>query len=202
LALWRVGGEERLAQPLQLALPELAGRPASADAAPLLEPVFVGAAAQATRNYAADGGSVTLHIAYYRDQGYGRKLASSANTLTASDDQRWNRVASSQVSQLVEGQGISLRTAELVGGNWRHSTAAQRLEVRQIHWAGGRFTSSGQWATVLSVASRLAGNGDDAATLTFYTEGDAGQTSTRLNSFIAAHLPAIRSRLQEVAARR
>jgi EpsI family protein len=202
LALWRVAGNGQMAQPLQLVLPELSGSPASAEGAPLLEPVFVGAAAEARRDYAAGGGTVTLHVAYFRHQGYGRKLASSANTLTASDDERWNQVASGQVSQLVEGERLSLRTAEFVGANWRHSTAVPRLEVRQIHWAGGRFTSSGQWATVLSVAGRLAGNGDDAATLTFYTEGDAARTGSRLDTFIAAHLPAIRSRLQEVAARR
>jgi exosortase A len=201
LALWRVAGQGGAAQPLQLALPELTGRPDAAESAPLLDPVFVGPVAQASRDYAAEGGSVTLHVAYYRQQGYGRKLASSANMLVTPDDRRWNHVASGEVSLPVNGERLVLRTAELVGGDWRQSSAVPRLDVRQIYWAGGRFTTSGQWATVLSVASRLAGDGDDAATLTFYTQGDVAQTTPRLHSFIAAHLPAIRSRLQQIAGR-
>lgn len=204
LLLWRVAGDASAAAPLQLTLPDLPGNPALPDtAAPLLRPVFVGAAAQASRSYAADGGSVGVHLAYYRHQGYGRKLASSANVLVTSEDRQWTQVSSGQAELVVDGQTLQLRTAELLGDNWRRSSSqVLRLDVRQIHWAGGRFTASGYWATVLGIAGRLAGRGDDAATITFYAEGDATATGPRLDRFIATQLPVIRSRLQAAAAQR
>lgn len=202
LALWRVTDSNQAAAPLQLSLPELGASAAPAEVGPVLQPVFVGAAAQASRSYAAEGGSVTVHVAYFRHQGYGRKLASSANTLVASDDPLWNHVNSGRAELQVGDERLSLRTAELLGGNWRHSSTQPRLDVRQIHWAGGQLTSSGPWATVLNIASRLGGRGDDAATITFYTAGNAAQTTPRLHAFIAAQLPAIRSRLQAIAAQR
>lgn len=202
LALWRVTEDSAAAAPVQLSLPDLTGSPAAADVPPALQPVFVGAAAQTSRSYTADGGNVTVHVAYFRNQGYGRKLASSTNVLVTSDDKLWNQVASGRTELRVGDELLSLRTVELLGGNWRHSSTQPRLDVRQIHWAGGRFTSSVHWATVLSIASRLAGRGDDAATITIYTEGNAVQTAPRLHGFIAAQLPAIRSRLQAVVAQK
>ena len=203
LALWGTARDGIVAAPV-LNLPDLAGNPAlPADTPPLLTPVFVGAAAQASRSYAsADGGQVTVHVAYYRQQGYGRKLASSSNVLVLSDDRQWNQVASGQTPLQTSGESLVLRSAELLGGGPQRSSNAlqRRLDVRQIYWVNGSVTASGPWATALGIAARLAGRGDDAAMITFYTDGTAAQTAPRLNGFITAQLSAIRSQLQAVAA--
>jgi EpsI family protein len=140
---------------------------------------------------------VTVHIAYYRDQGYGRKLVSSENYLVSSEDRRWNRSASGRRSVQAGGRVVDFTTHELLGGRMPGASLRERLDVRQVLWAGGRFTTSPQLATLLSVAGRLRGQGDDAAALTFYVEGeDAAATQRLLDDFLREHLGSFEARLQ------
>lgn len=179
-----------------LSLPDLPGLRA-ADAEPLLKPVYVGASAELVQVYGDAPSAVTVHIAYYRDQGYGRKLVSSENYLVSSEDRRWNRSASGRRSVQAGGQAVDFTTQELLGGRMPGASLRERLDVRQVLWAGGRFTTSPQLATLLSVAGRLTGQGDDAAALTFYVEGeDAAATQRLLDDFLREHLGSFEARLQ------
>lgn len=194
-AAWQFEHGDRAVAPA-LSLPDLPGWRA-VEAEPLLRPHYTGASAELMQSYGEGPAAVTVHIAYYRDQGYGRKLTSSDNYLVSSDDRRWNRSASGRRSVQAGGQAVEFASHELLGGRIPGHTLRQRLDVRQVLWAGGRFTTSPQVATLLSVAGRLTGQGDDAAALTFYVEGeDAAATQRVLDDFLREHLGSFEARLQ------
>jgi exosortase A len=188
---------------LALSLPALPGAEARADQNPKLLPVFEGAAAQAHQIYRAGDAEVTVHVAYYRYQGFGAKLASSSNVLVTSTDTTWKRLSSGRTElPATAGAGaIPLRTAELVSGATGGTHGRTRLLVRQVYWSGGRLTTSNAWATAYSTLSRLTGRGDDGAMLTFYLAGDDAGAQARLEAFIARQLPALLAHLEQVRAR-
>lgn len=188
--------------PVALTLPALAGTttPAADGEGPLLEPVFEGAAAQASRRYRMDDGDVLVHVAYYRQQGYGRKLVSSENVLVRSRDARWNRVASGRTTLQRPGEGaLDFQTAELLGPERTGAAQRERLDVRQAYWAGGRWTASEQAALLQVALARLRGQGDDGAVLTLAAPGsDPAATRARLDRFTQQHLNTIESHLAAV----
>jgi exosortase A len=188
--------------PVKVALPDLPGAPAADNQALKLQPHFVGAAALAHRVYMVDGHPVTVHVGYYRHQTYGIKVTSSNNMLVHSDDSHWNRLSGGTVGVPVPGLGseaLAMRATQLVGGR-TGAISAQRdsLLVRQVIWAGGRLTTNGQKAVAAGVLARLAGQGDDAAMLTIYTEGDGPAAARRVDAFIGQHLPALVAHLEQL----
>ena len=194
-AAWHFARTEVL-PPVVLALPDLPDTQAAADQQLLLTPVAPGAVAQVSRVYSLGTGTVTAHIAYFRQQGYGAKLASSENMLIRSEDKHWNRLSGGQVT--VPGEGMAplrMRTTELLGGGTGATIGRRRVDARQVYWSGGQFTTSAQVATALGVFSRLTGRGDDGAIVTIYTEGEAGVTEPRLNAFVGRHLKSLESQL-------
>jgi exosortase A len=181
--------------PLQIRLPEGAEAGPNEDAGPALTPSFPGAAALASRRYAVADGTVTVHVAYFRRQGYSAKLGSSENALVRTHDKQWNRIASGHWVATVDGQPLTWLRSEIVGmGN----ASRQRIEARQIFWITGRLVASEHWATVLGALSRLAGQGDDGAVITFYTDGENAATGPRLDAFIARQLGPLRAQLDDV----
>ena len=188
---------------MQLSLPDLPGTGPAPAGVPSLEPIYLGPAAVTSRSYGVDAAAVTVHVAYYRQQGYGHKLVSSENMLVKSDDRRWNHSASGRVEIAVGERVQALRTAELLGGALLGTANRQRLDVRQVYWVDGRLSVSDAQATVLGVVGRLSGRGDDGAVITFYTAGAAGEgTAARLDGFVRAQLPAITAYLASVRAAR
>jgi EpsI family protein len=189
--------------PVALTLPALAGAEAAAEQTLRLPPRFEGAAAEAHRVYAADGGAVTVHVAYYRHQTYGTKVTSSMNFLIPSNDSHWNRVAFGVARVPVPALGggpLALRSHELIGGRTATNVGREHLEVRQIYWAGDRLTHRSTWATAYGVLGRLAGQGDDAAMITFYTDGENPEAGRRVEAFVGQHLPALVAHLEQVRA--
>jgi exosortase A len=193
------------AGPVTLSLPTLAGTTVVPEdpAGPLLQPIFEGAAAQAWRLYRTGDGDVLVHVAYYRQQGYGRKLVSSENMLVRSRDPRWNRMASGHQPVAVGGADLEFQTAELLGPDISGAAQRPRLDVRQIYWAGGHWTHSDQAALLRVALARLRGQGDDGAVLTLAAPGsDAAATRARLDRFTQQHLNTIESHLTAVRASR
>ncbi len=191
--------DARAMAPLQLPDLSTAG---PAQAAPLqLEPAFVNASALAQRAYVVDGGVVIVHVAYYRQQGFGHKLISSENVLLRPGDRRWSRIGAGHVNVQVGPEPVALRAVELRSGESTSSSERARLDVRQVYWVDGRFTTSDVIASALSLLGRVRGVGDDAALLTIYTGGDSvDQTQQRLATFTAAHLGSLREWLGSVRA--
>lgn len=184
--------------PLALRLPAL---PGTSDAAtePTLEPVFVNPSAIARRSYAlADGSTVHVHVAYYRQQVFGRKLISSENMIVASHDAQWVRTADGMT---VDAAGRDWRSAELRNGGAAGHSARARLDVRQAYWAGGVHTAEDTRAAALGLWHRLLGPGDDAAMITVFTSGESAQdTAARLDRFTSQHLPSIQASLAAATA--
>ncbi len=199
---WQLAHPQAL-PPLVLTLPDLPTAPSqAAPDNPLLAPTAPGAAAQSSRVYAVGDGAVTVHIAYFRQQGYGAKLASGENMLIRTDDKFWNRLSTAKTVVDAKGIGpVTMRTSRLLGGGTGNTMGRQHLEARELYWSGGRFTASGQWATLLGVFGRLTGQGDDGAVITVYAEGEPASTQARLDSFIASHLGALQSQLDSARRR-
>jgi EpsI family protein len=186
-----------------LTLPDLAGVPAEDGASPLHKPVFEGARAEAARVYGQGSSAVTVHVAFYRQQTYGRKLVNSQNMLVTSEDKVWRRTERGTVTLPIAGRPVDVRTAELRSGGVGGSRDAMRLQVRQVYWVNGRLTASDHLAALLGVAGQIAGQGDDAAAITFYMAGDdAVATSQALDAFVSSHLPALGAWLDVVRADR
>ncbi len=185
---WAQEQQDRTApNALLLQLPELPGSTAAAASGP--DPVFINPTATARRSYALPGGSVLVHVAYYRQQAAGRKLVSSENVLVTSTDRQWLRTASGEA---VDAEGRRWRSAELRNGGAAGSPTRARLDVRQVYWVGGRLTTSDAEAAALGLWHRLLGSGDDAAMITLYTEGELPRdTAARLDRFSSQHLAAI-----------
>jgi EpsI family protein len=175
-------------------LPGLASREPSAD----FVPVFSNPTATASKTYLmADGQPVTVHLAYYRGQTYGRKLVSSDNMLVPSENSRWQLVVSGQRDVQMPAGPQTWRTASLLDGSITGNTQRDRLDVRQIYWADGQFTASDRWAAWYGLQGRLSGRGDDGAKLTVFTTGqDGSATAARMDAFVQQHLPAIENQLK------
>ncbi len=187
--------------PVALVLPALPGTEPAADQSLPLPPRFEGAAAETHRVYRLDDGSeVAVHLAYYRHQRYGAKLTSSNNLLIRSDDSEWNRLSGGRTTLSVDGEPLVLRRAELLRGRTGATLLRQHLQVRQLLWSGGHLTDSDHRATAWGVLGRLAGRGDDGATLSFYAVGEGPETAARLDAFVARHLPALVAELERVRA--
>ena len=188
---------------VELTLPDLPGTQAPADGGRAFEPVFQNASALARRSYGVGTANVTVHVAYFRGQRYGRKLVTSENMLVKPNDARWHPTRRGSAVVAVQGQPVPLRTAEIVSAGALGHGARERLEVRQVYWVDGHFTDSDPWAVAHGVWSRMAGRGDDGAMLTFYTEGGAEEgTAKRVDEFIGAHLGALQAQLAATRAAR
>lgn len=187
---WQQRAQEQAVLPaLALQLPDLPGTTAAPDGAAAFEPVFANPSAVVRRSYALPDGVVQVHVAYYRQQGFGRKLVGTENALVPSQDSPWLRTGTGTA---VDAAGQQWRSAELRNGGAGGSSARARLDVRQLYWVGGRFTTSDTQAVALGLWHRLLGRGDDAAMITVFTEGAVpAQTAARLDPFTGRHLAAI-----------
>lgn len=177
-----------------LSLPVLA-EAASTSAEPSLSPSFPGAAAERSQGYRVGASVVGVHVAYFRRQGYGAKLGSSENQLVTATDRSWTRASTGRSALQAGGREIGVRVAEFSSGA-STSAGRRRFEALQLYWVAGRWTANDKWATALGVWSRLTGQGDDGAVLSFYTEGEPAETRARLSTFIATHLPAFEHQLR------
>jgi len=190
------------APPVALTLPALQGAPDADNQALAVTPHFEGAAAQAHRVYAVDGGAVAVHLAYYRHQGYGAKLTSSSNVLVLSSDTHWKRLSggSARVDVPALDTRVAMRAVQLIGGHTASVVNREHLAVRQVMWSGGRYTTSNQRATVYAVLARLAGQGDHGAMLTFSTPGQGPEAAARVEAFVARHLAELQATLEATRA--
>lgn len=201
LGLWLRQASAHPLPPL-VALAPAAGWTAEAAPADAWSPAFEGADAESHRLFRrGDDPQVGLHLRYYRDQDYQRKLVSSANGLVESESKRWAVVSrapvEAQIAQGAQGElslvGSQLRGASLDGVN------APRLTVWHLYWINGRPMVSDWRARLYGAWLRLRGLGDDAALVLVYTRQDA-QAEARLREFLAAHWRAIDADLRQVRA--
>jgi EpsI family protein len=163
-------------------------------------PGYAQAVAQDTRSYRDGAAEVGLWVAYYRHQGYQRKLVTSTNALVDAEGRGgWAQVSGGTRSVLVgpasEGP-LLVQAAELRGSPEPGSPGAQRLRVWQVYWVDGSYTSSDARARAQLALSRLMGHGDDGASLFFYapiteSAGGVAAADAVLSRFVSAAWPAV-----------
>jgi exosortase A len=138
-------------------------------------PHFANPAGESSQQFIKDGHAVVAYVALYRNQTEQSKLISSENVLVRVDDPVWKVTPQSTLGSVLSERSRSHTIS---------SDRGQRLAVRQWYWANGRFTGSPYIAAALIVASRLAGQGDDAAAIVICTPiGDHDSDSSALDAF-------------------
>jgi EpsI family protein len=191
----------------QLALPDRAGAwAAGGDALTSWTPAYSHAVAAAARTYRSGSTAVGLRVAYYRDQGYERKLVTSTNNLVDAEAHGvWAQTAGGATLLPAAGGGLALRTADLRGSPEPGSPAAQRLRVWSLYWIGGHYTTSDVRARLTLAFNRLLGQGDDAAVLFFYMpvagDSDIAATDAVLGAFVTGALPSLNGVLADARRR-
>ena len=116
------------------------------------------------------GKPVGLHVSYYRQQDYERKLVSSENVLVTSDDAAWARaVDGSAFNSTLQGTPLRLQSAVLRQQMPRLTDGNQRLLAWRFYWVNGTFTASDYTAKIQGALGRISGWGDDGANIVIYT---------------------------------
>lgn len=132
-------------------------------------PSFKLASATSNAGYSnLEGQAVGVHISYYRNQNYERKLVSSDNVLVASSDKAWMQVASASASASLGGQPLPVVSATLREQGTALGSGGERLQVWRFYWVNGTFTASGVAAKLQGALSRATGQGDDSAIVALF----------------------------------
>lgn len=197
--------------PVNLALPQLQPGWQLAVLSPgNWEPVVQFPSAVAHNGYLGPQGQVVgMHLSYYRQQNYQRKLVSSGNRLIKSDDEYWAQLSGNREGVTMAGKPLSVTTFTLRHQGAGLSSISQRLQVWRWYWVNDRFTSSDAMAKILGALSRLTGRGDDGAIVVLYTplnsqllEAEARASATAvLHDFLQAHGGALEAALQQTRGR-
>ncbi len=163
------------------------------------KPSFQNPSAEVNAGFGSQGAEVGLYLGYYQKQTYDRKMVSSTNVLAGSKDTSWAWVKNSQRSALLQGQPVTVRSAELRGAAPAGQSADLRLIAWQIYWVNGTLTASDYLAKVYSAVYRLLGRGDDSAVIVVYTTRDpgsaAGAPEATLQRFLDANYDQINKTL-------
>ena len=116
--------------------------------------------------------NVGVHLSYYRQQDYERKLVSSQNMLVVHDDKQWAQVAGGSETTELAGQPLTVAAATLRNQAGGLAANSQRLQVWRFYWVNNRFTASDALAKIQGALSRITGQGDDGAIVVIYTPLD------------------------------
>ena len=160
-------------------------------------PNFENPSAQRNVTIEQNGDKVGLYLAYYRDQGYERKLVSSNNVLVRSEDDSWRLLSqSSQRARWNETErtvhGAVLRSLPGAG-----VSQPEVILVWQVYWINGALTSNDYVAKVMGALYQLLGRGDDSAVIVVYTPADKmDKAQETLTAFLSANYGAIDAALR------
>lgn len=150
------------------------------------------------------GEAVGLHLNYYRQQDYERKLVSSQNMLVTSRDKHWSQVSGGSATTQRDGQPLTVVAATLRNQAGGLTANTQRLQVWRFYWVNNRFVASDALAKIQGALSRITGRGDDGAIVVIYTPLDLQRTDAEaradatavLQSFMQSQGRAIEAALQ------
>ncbi len=189
--------------PVVLSAPNLKGVGVTASSSDY-KPVFERASATLEQAYALGPAVVNLHVAYYRQQGFGHKLVASTNMLVRSEDPHWHRTSSSEPVLAVGEETVAVRGAEIRAGSVAGASAdAPRVHLRQLLWVDGALTASDGQAIWRGLRGQLAGRGDDAAAITWFVHSaDAAAADAALAAFAKTQVPEVGRWLEQVRAQR
>lgn len=178
-------------QPVQLAAPTVVSPwRATASPASTWAPAFQNASANLhTGLVDARGKPVGLHVSYYRQQNYERKLVSSENVLVGSQDPDWARVSSGSTNAHLQGQSLRVDSMVLHQRALGMGQVSERLLAWRFYWVNGGFTASDYVGKIQGALSRITGRGDDGANIVIYTPlSDTEESVTDAAARLQAYL--------------
>lgn len=172
---------------------------------PAWEPGFTGANARVQQQFQlGTQPPVGLHLQYFRDQDYERKLVSSSNRVVPPESKQWATVSQGQTSMELPSSGgaavLPLLTTQIRAAGLEASSS-QRLLAWHVYWINGRLETREWRARLWGAWQRMTGQGDDAALVLVYTAQDDAAPQ-RLQQFLRQHWAAIDAELQRVRAQR
>lgn len=147
-----------------------------------------------------DGRRVGVFIAYYRQQGYERKLISSENVLVRSGDKTWARIDSGSRRMALGGQPASVRMGLLRSNLFGVGAEPEKYRVWHWYWIGGRIVTSDHVGKLLLALSRLGGQGDESAAVFVYAPEPEGDSV--IADYLATAGQGIAPLLEQAAAQR
>ena len=173
--------------PVQLVAPEAVPPWQTAQQPPVdFTPAFQNPSAMASWGYLGpQSDAVGLHVSYYRQQGYDRKLVSSENVLVISNDSHWARLSTGSAHMTLPDQTLTVSQVLLRKQRADLAGSAPRLLAWRFYWVNGRFTGSDIQAKIQGALSRLTGHGDDGALVVIYTP--LAQDVPEVDALNAAH---------------
>ena len=198
--------------PVQLVAPEAVAPWQTAEQPPIdFTPAFQNPSAMASWGYLGpQSAAVGLHVSYYRQQGYDRKLVSSENVLVTSSGSDWARLSTSSAQMSLPDQTLAVSQALLRKQRADLGGSPPRLLAWRFYWVNGRLTGSDIQAKIQGALSRLTGHGDDGAIVVVYTplaldgqEADAlNAAKARLQAFAHAQGPSLEVALMRASSAR
>lgn len=135
-------------------------------------PAFANPTATMNATLYKDDHRVGVFIAWYRNQGFDRKLISSENVLVKNSDTTWALSGRGMRQTRVGGQEITVRNGQLRSGSLSLGGEPLRLRVWHWYWIGGRFTTSDHLGKLWLALDRLVGHGDDSAAVFIHAPED------------------------------
>lgn len=194
--------------PVQLATPRVAAPwHALAQAPSSWVPAFQNVSARLDMGLAdAQDEPVGLHISYYRQQDYERKLVSSENVLVRSDDEAWARVERRTANARLQGQPLLVDGAVLRQVVHGMTGEGMRLLAWRFYWVRGGFTASDYAGKLQGALGLITGWGDDGANIVIYTPlSDAKDSDVaaakRLQSYLDSQGDALAAALRQTRGR-
>src|SRR5574337_957322 len=137
----------------------------------------------------AQGKPVGLHVSYYRQQNYARKLVSSENVLVHSMDPVWARVTSGSANVQIQGQLLRVDSAVIRQHARGMAGTGERLLVWRFYWVYGAFTASDYAGKIQGALGRISGWGDDGANIVIYTPlSDAKEAEADASALLQSYL--------------
>lgn len=155
-------------------------------------PAFQNPSATLNVRLEKSGRSVGIFIAYYRQQGFERKLISSDNVVVRSDDKDWALVDRTIRPVHLGRDGITLRETVLRNQPANVGAEPQRIKVLHGYWIDGNMETSDALGKIRLAWLRLTGHGDDSAAVFVYAqEPDAAATLTQYLAEAGAGIRAV-----------
>ncbi|BAL93762.1 exosortase A [Rubrivivax gelatinosus] len=179
----------------RLALPETLGAwHAAGTDVPDWSPDYDDASARARRAYAGPAGRVGVLLDYYRGEDDSLKVVSTHRLLVGMRDPAWSVPQHETRSVELDGRRVALRRSEIHARVSLSGSAERRLVVWRLYWIDGRFIGGDVEAKIAGALARLAGHGNEGATLLLYADVDDADAA--IEAFLREQHGALGSLLQ------
>ncbi len=159
-------------------------------------PHYLGSKERFIRSYHRQGETVSLFVAYYRNQHQGAELVTSGNMLVKIADANWGNVGETESLIGIGTEQFRIRQALL-------KSTRGRLLAWEWYWVDGRWTSNPYMAKLLEAKSRMLRGVDDAAVVVVAAPyiTSPQEASGTLGNFLRDSLPEIEHMLEHAVKR-